>query len=286
MSKTSDTRCVLGWLTALALSVGFAHSAHAGCGESSEACEITEGSYHARLPDGEIKGTILYIHGYGGSGNGALRPKNWVNTALSRGYAVLAPDGLPRVEGRGRSWSFLPQFPKRRDERAFFAAIKADASDRFGLNLERFILSGFSIGGSMTSYIACQSPGDFSAYAPVAGGFWRPHPTECAGPVRLLHTHGWTDGTVPLEGRVLRGDDATDPNALMQGDIFETIGMWRTVNGCHQLRADRFETKGAFLRRAWDRCTQGSALEFAIFPGGHRVPDGWGLMMLDWYEGL
>ena len=40
-----------------------------------------------------------------------------------------------------------------------------------------------------------------AAYAPVAGSFWRPHPDmeACAGPVDLLHTHGWRDKTVPLD---------------------------------------------------------------------------------------
>ncbi|MGC3938168.1 alpha/beta hydrolase family esterase [Roseobacter sp. EG26] len=266
--------------------LGWTGAATAGCGASADPCEINLGAYHVRLPDGEIKGAILYIHGYGGSGAGALRPKDWVNTALARGYALIAPDGIPYAEGRGRGWSFIPGRRILRDEPVFLAAVRDDAARRFGFDPDQVILSGFSIGGSMTSYMACQQPDAFAAYAPVAGGFWRPHPTECAGAVRLLHTHGWTDGTVPLEGRVLRGEDSTDPGALMQGDIFYTLRMWREVNACNQLRADRFVTKGAFMRRAWDRCADGSALEFALFPGGHVVPDGWAEMMLDWYEGL
>ena len=88
------------------------------------------------------------------------------------------------------------------------------------------VLGGFSIGGSMTSYLACAAPEAFDAYLPVSGGFWRPHPTECVGPVRLLHTHGWTDTTVPLEGCVVRVEDINDPNGFVQGDIFYTLGMW------------------------------------------------------------
>ncbi|WP_299403570.1 polyhydroxybutyrate depolymerase [uncultured Roseobacter sp.] len=266
--------------------INAAGAAQAGCGESADACAVDLGTYHARVPDGPVKGAILYLHGFGGTGNGALRPNDWVDTALDRGYVLIAPDGLPYAEGRGRGWSFIPGRPKLRDEPAFLSAVRDDAAARFGFSADQVILSGFSIGGSMTSYLACGRPESFAAYAPVAGGFWRPHPTDCAGPVRLLHTHGWTDSTVPLEGRVLRGDDATDPQALMQGDIFYTLRMWREVNACHQLRADRYVTKGDFMRRAWDRCSEGSALEFALFPGGHVVPEGWADMMLDWYEGL
>lgn len=272
-------------LLAAALAIGTS-PAFAGCADQDTACEVELGSYHARVPDGPIKGAILYLHGFGGTGQGALRSKEWVNTALDRGYVLIAPDGLPYTEGRGRGWSFIPGRPKLRDEPGFLQSVRDDAASRFGFDADQVILSGFSIGGSMTSYMACEVPQSFAAYAPVAGGFWRPHPTECAGPVRLLHTHGWTDRTVPLEGRVLRGRDANDPDALMQGDIFHTLRMWREVNACNQLRADRFVTQGDFMRRAWDRCTEDSALEFALFPGGHVVPDGWAGMLLDWYEGL
>ncbi|MEP2654628.1 MAG: polyhydroxybutyrate depolymerase [Sedimentitalea sp.] len=272
-----------GVITALAIA---SQPALASCGADDGACTVENGTYHARLPEGEIKGAVMYLHGFGGSGEGALRSKEWVNRALDRGYVLIAPDGLPYVEARGRGWSFIPGRPKLRDEPAFLRSVRDDAAERFGFDADQTILGGFSIGGSMTSYMACEAPDSFAAYAPVAGGFWRPHPTECAGSVRLLHTHGWTDGTVPLEGRVLRGGDATNPNALMQGDIFYTLRIWRETNRCHQLRADRFVTEGDFMGRAWDRCADGSALEFALFPGGHVVPSGWADMMLDWYEAL
>ncbi|MEP3948071.1 polyhydroxybutyrate depolymerase [Ascidiaceihabitans sp.] len=265
---------------------GFGTSAWGGCGPASEACEIDEGSYHVTLPAGDIKGSIMFLHGFGGSGAGTLSNKVWVPDALDRGYAVIGPDGTQREGRNGRRWSFHPDWPKQRDDMAFLKAVRDDAATRFDLDTAEMALGGFSIGGSMTSYLACATPDAFKAYLPVGGGFWRPHPVTCAGPVRLLHTHGWTDTTVPLEGRVVRGEDRNDPDALIQGDIFYTVGLWRDVNQCLQLRADRFVTKGDFLRRSWIRCAEGSALEFAIFPGGHKVPQGWADMALDWFENL
>jgi polyhydroxybutyrate depolymerase len=85
---------------------------------------------------------------------------------------------------------------------------------------------------------------------------------------------------------VVRGEDINDPDGFVQGDIFYTLGMWREVNECVQIRADKFVTKGPFMRRSWERCTDGSALEFALFPGGHRVPNGWAKMAFDWLENL
>ena len=249
-------------------------------------CEVDGGAYFVALPenaDGPVP-AVFFIHGFGGSGDGALRVSGMLTTFLDRGYAVIAPNGMPRGNGRGLSWSFHPDREGARDEIAFINVVRENATERFNLDPDRLILSGFSIGGSMTSYLACAKPESFTAYAPLGGNFWRPHPENCAGPVRLLHTHGWTDGTVPLEGRVVRGTDIDDPNAFTQGDVFHAMNIWRQTNGCSHLKADKFETKGPFWRRSWERCDDGTALELALFPGGHVIPSGWAELTLDWFE--
>ena len=166
-----------------------------------------------------------------------------------------------------------------RDELAFVEQVLADAEGRFHIDRARVLLTGFSVGGSLVWYLACQAPGEFAAYAPVAGGFWEPPPTHCAGPVKLLHTHGWRDETVPLEGRQLRP-------GLAQSDIFAGLKIWRAVNGCAGERPDRLTVDGPFWRRAWTRCTAGSALELILHPGVHEVPDAWPTLALDWFEAV
>lgn len=242
------------------------------------------GTYHLRRPDGAPRGAIMFLHGWGSSGTGSLGNRRWVPQALAAGYAVIAPNGSPREGRPGRRWDFHPDWPKTRDDIAFLTAVRDDAAARFDLDPGRIALGGFSIGGSMTHYLACAAPDTFAAYIPVGGAFWRTHPEGCAGPVRLLHTHGWRDTTVPLEGRVVRGQDANDPAALIQGDVFYAMRLWRRENGCLQLRGDRFETEGVFWRRAWDRCAAGMALELALFDGGHTVPAGWIEMVLPWLD--
>lgn len=242
------------------------------------------GAYHISMPDGPVQGSIMFLHGAGSSGKASINNPRWVPVALARGYAVITPNGTSWR--RGLSWSFHPDWPKRRDDVAFLQAVRDDAAKRFGLEADQMVLGGFSVGASMVHYLACQKPDAFRAYLPVGGAFWRPHPTKCAGSVRLFHTHGWYDTTVPLEGRVLRGEDATDPEAVMQGDVHYSMGLWRQTNGCTQLRGDKFETNETFWQRYWLRCDSGTALAFALFPGGHTVPEGWGDMVLDWVQTL
>lgn len=258
-------------------------AAAARCGPAPGPCEISTGTYQIMLPDTAAPAipAILFLHGWGGDGTGTLRNRGMVDAVLARGYAVIAPDGTLRDSGNGRGWAFRADADAPRDDVAFLTAVADDAATRFGLDRDRMVLAGFSVGGSMVTYAACADPGAFSAYAPISGSFWRPHPANCAGPVRLFHSHGWTDGTVPLEGRRIGGA------GIQQGDVFQSMEILRSANGCTRTNPDGFDVTGENQIRRWDTsCAPGSNLTFALHPGGHKVPPGWADMMLDWYDGL
>lgn len=256
-----------------------AGSAHAGCGDAPEACLLPDGAYHAALPaaGGQGAPVVLWLHGAGSNGGNAIRNTALINALTARGYAVLAPTAGREFGEGGFSWNFFPGWAGR-DEADFLKRTVADATGRFGTDPERVLLAGFSAGAFMVSYLACSAPETFAAYAPVAGGFWRPMPKGCAGPVRLFQTHGWTDTTVPLEGRILRS------GTFEQGDIFAGMELWRIANRCAGNDPTAYGETGPFWRRRWEDCAAGSALEFALWKGGHSVPDGWADMVLDWFE--
>lgn len=272
-------RSILG-SACVALTFG-AGAVQAGCDTEASACQTAGGTYHIALPNTptDEMPVVVFLHGFGGSGKAAIARARMVEPFRARGYAIIAPDGVPRAEGRPASWTFYPGWPGR-DDTAFLQEVVADAAARFETSADTVLLSGFSAGGFMVNYLACDAPDTFSAYAPVSGGFWRPHPEACNGPVRLLHTHGWTDGTVPLEGRKLAN------GRFQQGDIFAGLEIWRAANACDDEKPTGFEATGPFMRRMWSNCAEGSALEMALFPGGHTVPYGWAELALDWFEGL
>lgn len=267
-------------LAAAALMAAAVAPAHAECGLGEPTCDVPLGAYRIALPEGDgPHPAVLFIHGFGASSESALRMGS---AMVARGYAVIGPQGLQRDGGSGpTSWSFIPGRPQARDETAFFREVIDDAAARHGIDPARLLLTGYSIGGSLTSYIACETPGFARAYAPLAGAFWRPHPPldGCAGPVDLFHTHGWVDGTVPIEGRPLGG------GAIRQGDVFYAMQVWRETNGCTGLRPDRFDVGDLYWQRIWESCEAGS-LRLALHPGGHGVPPGWADLVIDWAEGL
>lgn len=275
----------VSWIAAGLAAWAGAAAAQESCGSVDAPCEVALGSYHIVLPAGDGPHPVMvFLHGFGSNGAAMIRNMGASKTATARGYAYIAPNGLKRPSGRGTGWSFHPDWVQQRDEPAFLRQILQDADARFDVDPDRAILAGFSIGGSMTSYLACAHPGDFAAYAPVGGSFWRAHPVGCKGPVRLLHTHGWRDVTVPLEGRRL-GPRPTG-EYVKQGDVFHAMNIWRAANGCIEMRADDFQMDDRFWRRKWTRCTPGTALEFVLHSGAHGVPRGWADMALDWYENL
>lgn len=261
------------------------------CGAIDDPCKVPLGEYNVSLPNNastaEKIPAVVFFHGAGRSGGDTLKNTRMTKTMNDRGYAVIAPSGLKRPNSRfGPGWSFIPGRKKMRDELSFTRELLDDASQRFAIDRNRVLMSGFSIGGSLVWYLACQDASVAAAYAPVAGAFWRPHPSseDCAAPVKLMHTHGWRDKTVPLEGRPLGG------GTIYQGDVFQGMQIMRKLNGCEGLRADEFDTtsvKGAkdpFWQRWWTRCTPGSNLRLVLHTGGHSIPKGWTTMALDWFE--
>ncbi len=257
----------------------FATAAAADCNGATEPCRVPNGTYHIVLPEGAIGPVpaFVFLHGYGGEGVGLIRNKGIVNLMLARGYAVITPDGQPRENGKGRTWDFHPDRPATRNETAFLISVAEDAASKYQVRRDQMLLAGFSIGGSMTSYVACQAPDAFAAYAPLAGSFWRPHPDACAGRVRLLHTHGKADRTVPLTGRRIG-------LGFIQGNVFEAMEIWRATNGCALADADQMVTQGIFTIKKWNDCQPGADLQFAMHEGAHSIPKGWAQLVLDWFE--
>lgn len=276
----------MGRLSALIVATGLAlvgtaavAQGPAGCGGQDAPCVLEQGAYHIAVPDrsgAEPLPVVMFLHGYGGSGTQMLNNRALVDGLTARGYAVIAPQGRRRDADGPRSWGFGP-FDSGRDEGAFFADVLADAAERFGTSTRQTVLGGFSAGAFMVHYLACAEPDSFAAYAPVSGVFWRPQPQTCAGPARVMQTHGWRDTVVPLEGRPLGG------GRYQQGDVFAALELWRVTNGCNSHAPDRIWSHDQVLRRSW-RCGGGGDIDLLLFDGGHQVPAGWANWMADWFE--
>lgn len=252
------------------------------CGDAAEPCEVASGAYHIVLPDGWQGGpALMHLHGYGSSGSKVVGNAGFVKGFTARGYAVIAPSALPWREGKPSDWAVRDgwvTFP--RNDLRFLRDVLADAVTRAGVDPNRVLLSGMSRGGSMVWEVACLQPDFAAAYAPVAGAFWLPMTADCAGPVHMLHTHGFADKVVPLEGRTL---ESGETGTFTQADVWEGLRLWRRENRCRS-NASEHEVGGDLWRKRW-ACEDGS-LELVLHGGGHGLPKGWTALALDWFENL
>lgn len=247
------------------------------CGGPDAPCELESGSYHFARPEGEIKGTLLHLHG-GGATSKAVIKGAIARRALERGYAVIAPQGWHPANRYQRNWSVKAKGTTfARDDMAFLRTVLAHVKAHHGVSPEPLLISGFSRGGSFVWDIACAAPEMARAYAPAAGAFWDDLPASCAGPVDLFHTHGWTDRVVPLEGR------SFGEGRVVQGDVWASLFILRATNGCANRQPEAGSSEGLRWWRHWSDCGAGR-IDLMLHPGGHGVPKGWTDEALDWFE--
>lgn len=251
-------------LPALALIVAFLLAPGApatACGADSD-CAVADGDYRIALPEdagaGPV-GAIVYLHGYQGSPQGVMGFAALRETATRLGVALIAP------RGEDGTWGLPGVFDARRDDVAFINAAIDDAVARFPVDPARIVISGFSLGGSMTWYMACTQGRRYAGYAPIAGAFWEPYMPDCATPLpELHHVHGRADETVPLEGKKL--------SMAVQGDVWRSFALLRDAAGCEAPLPPVAE--GGALDCARQICG-GSVQEICLHDGGHSVRPEW-----------
>ena len=107
-------------LASAALVMAAAGAAQAGCVDSEETCKTEMGEYHIALPDGvENPPVLLFLHGAGGNGKGALRMNarqdHTARQVEAQGFSKARIDTLRR---QARPWlnellaAFLRLFDK------------------------------------------------------------------------------------------------------------------------------------------------------------------------------
>ena len=230
------------------------------CGRDSD-CSVADGTYRIALPDGPVKGTVWVLHGWQGTSAMITGSDYLLKQANRRGLAVVAPHGL------WRSWSFPGAPAKMRDDLAFLRMVKADVVQRNGLDPDRMVLAGFSMGGSMVWNVACYQGSDFAGYVPLSGAYWDPVPETCPSEIPLLfHVHGLKDDAVPFDGKVFGRGIAQSPVRASFSQWFRQgacgISDMRPVSDGKELRCDR-------------RSCGGGVLELCVHDGGHRFRTDW-----------
>lgn len=256
-------------------------SARAECGPQGRdsVCEIADGHYRIRTPEGFGPfPTVVYLYGsYGNSGQ-LISTDFFVQSFVSRGYAVVVPVALNlRYSDRVGSGWFLrhERGPRERNDMKFVKDVLDDAEANHLIDRSRILIAGMSRGGFLAWEIACHNPGLAAAYAPVAASYLGPMPDQCAQPVRMLHTHGRADTIVPLERVISSG------GARMQ-KLDTALERMAMTGGCIE------QTKPTavldYIKTGWSGCPDNASVDLLVHNGGHTIPTSWYSLVVDWFE--
>ncbi len=252
-------RLALATISALAFSVLVSETAAMACGQQTD-CTIGERSYRIVLPKGfeaqKNLGAIVFTHGHRGSAAQVVTNKSLTRLADELGVAFVAANG---VDGR---WNLpgVPRSapPRTADELAYFDALTQDLDKRFGIAAKRIMITGFSAGGMVTWYVACNRGDKYLGFAPLSGTFWEPVPPDCpSGAVNLIHYHGTKDKVVPLDGRRIR--------EAKQGNVFMALGMMARIGHFHPAGETRLSDMDCTMQTN----EAGKRLEICLYPSGH-----------------
>ena len=254
------------------------------CGTVARPCVVGQRTYAAAIPlgDGPFP-VVLYFHGSGQSGAGALANGFLTDPLLKRGYAIIAPDALDIAYSdgpQGSGWIWEGQRGARDDYR-FVHSVLSDAGQKFALRTDRVIVAGVSNGATFAWYLACADRfPKLRFFAPIAGTPVRGRPLNC-DKVRprfhLMHMHGTKDRVVPSDGSYGTG---TWPGWL---GAEEAVAGLADKAGC--LKSETAQDGSATVT-TWKRCRAGNSLRVVLVPDGHHVPVDWADRVLDWYEAV
>jgi phospholipase/carboxylesterase len=165
-------------------------------------------AFEERPADGDADGLLVLHHGRGSDEHDLLGLADVLDP--DRRLHVVTPGGPLQVPGwPGRHWYVVPQvgFPDPATFRASYLALAAFHDElwaRTGLEPERTILGGFSM-GSVMSHALGLGPSrpvvagilGLSGFVPTVEG-WSPDLAPRAGRTRVLNAHGRQDPVIDV----------------------------------------------------------------------------------------
>lgn len=269
------------WAMAL-LALGTPDQAHAECARvAKDLCATKNGHYRIRVPRGlGPHPTVLYLYGSTGNSSQIISNDAFVQTFVSRGYAVIVPAALDvrYASGLDSGWHLRHERgQKQRDEVAFVAEVLRDAEQNFVIDRNNVLMAGMSRGAFLAWEIACHRPDLAKAYAPVAGGYLGPMPRQCKSPARIIHTHGTADKIVPYQS----SKPWSSAGARAQ-PLSTALERMATTSGCEG--PDKPVAYRDYQRTSWRGCDRGGSVDLLVHKGGHTIPRSWFQSVIDWYE--
>jgi polyhydroxybutyrate depolymerase len=228
-------------------------------------------AYLVHVPAGYRPGSptpaVLFFHGYGGSAEDMDASSGLSELADRRGFLAVYPQGS-LVQGGDRFWANAGRVSLGVDDLRYTADVLNDLQGRFCVDPARVHAGGFSAGGGVAAWLACELAGRIAAVATVSGQLVA-EPGGCrpSRPVPILAVHGTGDTVIPYGGR------AAEPESPLRLPALPAwLAGWAARDGC-TVDAAVFLDTGAVTGIRWSGCRAGAeVVHYRINGGGHGAP--------------
>ena len=207
---------------------------------------------------------MINFHGFGGTASDFVETADMRSLAESENFIVVYPQGT--LLGGYPHWnSSAPSSDNKSsvDDIGFVEALIENISSTYSINENRIYAAGYSNGGFMSYYLACNST-KFAAIGSVAGTMIDDSYQNCNAlvPTPMINIHGTADSVVLYEG------DSYGSTAIK-----DVVTWWKNFNSC--LNEDVLTNQNGSIEQQifYDDSGNPYVQHIKIYDGGHYWSD-------------
>jgi len=219
-------------------------------------------SYILHVPtgyDGTTPMSLVFdYHGLGGTGMQQASSSGYRAVADREGFLIAFPDGTENAWNIGQCCTNSKDVDDVAFTRAMIDSIAADGC----VDLKRVYVTGFSNGGGMSYFMACEAADVIAAAAPASFDMLDPEDPACAPsrPIAVLSSRGTNDTAVPYEGGRGSGNRVTFLGAE------QSLARWAEIDACSETTT----TDGGCVYHT--ECAAGVEIGLCTIQGGGHAP--------------
>jgi polyhydroxybutyrate depolymerase len=238
--------------------------------------------YHLHVPPGAAKpaALVLFFHGGGGTGAGAVRQTGFAGLSDKEGFLCAFPEGIGKSWNDGRDEPISEAHKEKVDDLKFVLAMIDAIAKENKIDPNRVFSTGISNGAIFSHYLAANHADRIAAIAPVVGGIAeKVHAVfKPANPVSVLIIQGTEDPLVPFKGGEITAGKSRRGRIVSTTDGAKA---WVLANGCRETAVegelpDTDPDDGCRVKTAsYAAGKDGSEVVlYTVVGGGHTWPGG------------
>jgi polyhydroxybutyrate depolymerase len=171
---------------------------------------------------------IVDFHPHGSTGPAWQTGSPYPAVVDSEGVVMAFPSAIT-------DWNVGPCCSDGVDDVGFAKALVSEVKGLACIDAKRVYAAGFSMGGGMTNYVACNAADVFAAFAPASFDLLQENVADCkpVRPIAVVSFRGTADSLVPYAGGL---SNLVKPITFL--GAVNTMKKWAELSGCTGSAAD------------------------------------------------